>query len=164
MATVKCYYCEQQVEKTEAVKYKKMNYHPKCCELKMAKDELCDYICKLYGLKRPGPTINSQIANLLQTYPSFTYKGLKEALVYYHEVLKNPVKDKYRNTIGIVTRIYSDAQNYFDNLDKKQDKVLNQLKSQNINVNVSINNNITIVKKHQSKGKKFINMNELEVK
>ena len=160
MATVKCHHCNEQVDRKEAIKYKNYNYHPHCYEQKKARDELSDYICRLFGLKRPGPVIYAQISQLMEENKDFSYCGIKQALIYYYEILKNPVKDQYKNTIGIVRYVYDDAQEYYKSLDEKRINIAATFSKNNINKKNTKEEQIFIRKK-PLKGKHFIDMNSL---
>lgn len=160
MATIKCHYCNEQVDRKEAIKYKNYNYHPHCYEQKKARDELSDYICRLFGLKRPGPVIYAQISQLIEENKDFSYCGIKQALIYYYEVLKNPVKDQYKNTIGIVRYVYDDAQEHYKNLDEKRINIAASFNKSNKNKE-DVEKKQIFIKKKPLKGKHFIDMNKL---
>ena len=106
---VKCSYCGTGVLKADAQRHKNKNYHADCLEIQLSKEELTDYICRLFSLKAPGPRIYTQIKTFLDKYPHYTYKGIKQALVYFYEVQKKPI-DKANQGIGIVPSVYDSAQ------------------------------------------------------
>lgn len=123
---VKCAFCGLGVEKINAERYKNKNFHKNCCKKQKEKDELCEYICRLFSLKAPGPRIYTQLKNFFNKYPYYTYIGIKEALVYFYEVQKKPVT-KSNQGIGIVPYIYDEAQEYFNNIKKKQEKIASEV-------------------------------------
>lgn len=161
MATVKCYYCNGQVEKHDAIKVNGLNYHPECAKLKIARTELNDYICKLFGLKRTGPVINKQISTLIDS-GKYSYTGIKQALIYFYEVLKKPVKEQYKNTISIVEYVYDDAKNYYRDIERKQQEIADSVvKGISKQYSQQVNYEKKIIQKKAPKGKHFINIEDL---
>ena len=124
---VKCAGCGLQVDKNEAIRYKDKNFHKKCYEIQKDKDEIFKYVCELFGLKKPGPVIYSQLKRFMEKYPHYTYKGILNSLVYFYDVKHNS-KEKANNAISIVPYIYQDAYNYYYSLflaqQATQDKTL----------------------------------------
>lgn len=125
---VKCHFCEQKVEKSEAARYDNKNFHPHCLEEYKAKLELIDYICKTFGFKtgKPGPRIYSQI-KLYREKNHYTYLGMKNSLIYFYEIKKNNLNDKNKETIGIIPYIYEEAQEYFSKLENKKALIKKEL-------------------------------------
>jgi hypothetical protein len=109
---VKCPYCETQLDKDEAYEYKKKYYHQKCFnewqQEKEHRQQLIDYICKLYRIEVPSGMILKQIKDF-QTEYKYKLKGMELALRYFHETLGNPVQQGAG--IGIVPFVYEDAKN-----------------------------------------------------
>ena len=151
---VKCSLCGNGVLKTEAERYKNKNYHADCLEIQLSKEELTDYICRLFSLKAPGPRIYTQIKTFLDKYPHYTYKGIKQALVYFYEVQKKPI-DKANQGIGIVPYVYDSAQEYFNNISLRQERVANALSN---SLNVQTQN---IIVKKQEKKKELYDLENL---
>lgn len=120
MAEVKCYFCEDKVDKKIAVRADKKNFHPQCYQSYIDKKDCCDYICNLFNLKSPGPKIYHQLS-VLVLQKKYSYKKIKLALKYWYEVKKQS-REKAGEGIGIVPYIYDDAINYFNNLKNKQEK------------------------------------------
>jgi hypothetical protein len=123
---VKCSLCGTGVLKTEAQRHKNKNYHPGCLCQQIEKEELSEYICRLFSLKAPGPRIHTQIKSFLEKYPNYTRRGIKQALEYFYEVQKKPI-DKANQGIGIVPYVYDAAQEYFNNISKRQERVADAL-------------------------------------
>ena len=119
---VKCAYCGDPVDKDLAEKYKNKNFHPLCCEKQKDRDDLLAYICQLFGLKAPGPIIYRQLKLFLDKYSYYTYKGIKNSLIYFYEVQKKST-EKSNNAIGIVPYVYDQAQEYFEKIEKQQERV-----------------------------------------
>lgn len=123
---VKCAFCEKQVDKDIAVRYHEKNFHFECAKKQEEKDILMEYVCKLFGLKRPGPTVYSQLKTFMEKNNYYTYKGVLNALKYFYEIQKNSTK-KSNQGIGIVPYVYDEAAVYFENVDLKQEVIKNKL-------------------------------------
>jgi hypothetical protein len=151
---VKCSLCGLGVLKTEAVRYKNKNYHADCKTKKIEKEELSEYICRLFSLKAPGPRINAQLKSFFEKYPNYTHKGIKQALEYFYEIQKKPI-EKANQGIGIVPYVYDSAQEYFNNISLRQERVAQDL-SNSLDVQTQ-----TIVVKKQEKKKQLYDLNNL---
>lgn len=152
---VKCSYCGTGVLKADAQRHKNKNYHADCLEIQLSKEELTDYICRLFSLKAPGPRIYTQIKTFLDKYPYYTYKGIKQALVYFYEVQKKPI-DKANQGIGIVPYVYDSAQEYYNSIAMRQERVATALSS-----SLSIESQEIIVKKQEKKKKTLYDIENL---
>lgn len=126
---VKCAFCDQLVDKDVAARYNSKNYHANCAEKQKDKDELLDYVCKLFGLKRPGPAIYSQLKNFMAKNSYYTFKGILNALTYFYEVKKNSTKNS-KQGIGIVPYVYDEASEYYANISYKQHKIAKSVEKQ----------------------------------
>lgn len=118
---VKCAYCDGQVDKDIAERYNDKNYHADCCKKQKDRDELISYICNLFGLKKPGPVVYSQLKRFVEVQ-KYTYEGILHSLQYFYDVKKGS-KQKANQAIGIVPYVYDEAQDYYTKLSYKQDKV-----------------------------------------
>lgn len=118
MAEVKCYFCENKVDKKVAIKADKKNFHPQCYQSYLDKKDCCDYICSIFNLKAPGPRIYSQLSTFV-SQKNYSYKNIKLTLKYWYEVKKQS-REKAGEGIGIVPYIYDEAVNYFKELENKQ--------------------------------------------
>lgn len=118
MAEVKCYFCENKVDKKVAIKADKKNFHPQCYQSYLDKKDCCDYICSIFNLKAPGPRIYSQLSTFI-SQKNYSYKNIKLTLKYWYEVKKQS-REKAGEGIGIVPYIYDEAVNYFKELENKQ--------------------------------------------
>lgn len=111
---VKCPYCEKQLSKEEAHEYKKKYYHVKCFnewqQEKEHRQQLIDYICKLYRIEAPTGMILKQIKDFQADY-KYKLKGMELALRYFHETLGNQVQQG--SGIGIIPFVYEDAKNHY---------------------------------------------------
>jgi hypothetical protein len=126
---VKCPYCENHLDKDDAYEYKKKYYHVECFN-KWQKDkehrqELIDYICKLYRVATPSGMMLKQIKDF-QTDYKYTLKGIELSLRYFHETLGNSVQDGAG--IGIVPYVYEDAKRHYI-MKMKVEESLNQVEN-----------------------------------
>ena len=151
---VKCSLCGLGVLKAEAVRHKNKNYHADCKAKKIEKEELSEYICRLFSLKAPGPRINAQLKSFFEKYPNYTHKGIKQALEYFYEIQKKPI-EKANQGIGIVPYVYDSAQEYFNNISLRQERVAQAL-SNSLDAQTQ-----TIVVKKQEKKKQLYDLNNL---
>lgn len=119
MGRVKCPVCGLTFnrDKEPNVYYKKRYYHPACYNTvdkeNRDKNDLVNYICKIYNYKAPGPVINKQIKQFHDDL-GYTYSGILKCLVYFYEIKNNDPKKAVG--IGIVPYIWKDAQEYYYNL------------------------------------------------
>ena len=118
MAEVKCYFCQEKVDKKIAIHVDKKNFHPACYQTYLDKKDCCDYICGIFGIKAPGPKIYNQLSNFI-TEKNYSYKNIKRTLQYWYEV-KGGRRDKANEGIGIVPFQYDEAMRYYSDLDEKQ--------------------------------------------
>lgn len=125
---VKCSYCSENVDKKDTVRYKDKNFHRDCQILQQQKDELCEYICKLFGLKKPGALVYTQIKNYITNY-SYTYVGIQKSLYYFYEIKHNS-KENSHQAIGIIPYIYDEARHYFEEKFNKKEKLKQVVENQ----------------------------------
>lgn len=118
---VKCAYCGLGVPKDEAKRHKDKNYHSECLKEQIDKEELTNFICRLFSLKAPGPRIYAQIKSYLEKN-NYTYKGILQALQFFYEIQKHST-DKSNQGIGIVPYVYDAAQEYYNNISLRQERV-----------------------------------------
>lgn len=152
---VKCSLCGNGVLKVDAQRHKNKNYHAECLAQQIDKEDLTDYICRLFSLKAPGPRIYTQIKTFFDKYPNYTYKGIKQALVYFYEVQNKPI-DKANQGIGIVPYVYDSAQEYYNNISMRQERVATALSS-----SLSVATEEIVVKKQEKKKKSLYNIENL---
>lgn len=115
---VTCAYCKQSFNKKEVefVKVGNKYSHKTCYELeekreKTDAEKLEIYIMQLYKTDFVSPRIKKQINQFVNDY-GYSYSGIHKALVFHHEIRKNPVDTRYTG-IGIVPYVYQDAYNYY---------------------------------------------------
>lgn len=126
---VNCNFCNTPVDKDIADRHNNKNYHINCCKQQQDREALSDYICKLFGLVRPGPIIYSQLKNFMTKNTHYTYSGILKALEYFYDVQKNSTKNS-NQAIGIVPHVYDEAQDYYSKINYKQGKVAATIEKQ----------------------------------
>ena len=156
---VKCQYCQQMVDKDVSVRFEDKNFHEKCCQDYKDRKKIYKYVAHLFGFKsenRPGPVIISQLKNFMEKYPYYTYEGILNALTYFYDVKKGS-KKKASEGIGIVPYVYDEAQEYYQKLNYKQEKVaetiIKQLDKEPVVIKVK--------KQREKKEKPLYNLEEL---
>ncbi len=143
MALVTCGGCglkfDRSKENAEFIKGRW--YHPTCAKTKHDKMDLDAYICKVFGLKTPGPVNNSLLKKYRDNY-GYSYEGMLKALKYFYEVKRQSI-DKAEEKIGIIPHIYQDAQDYYFSFEKRKDKIAGSAIEENtvIEINLSKSQN-----------------------
>ena len=136
---VKCLYCGQifDRDKVPFIQVSKRRYAHKECSMSedekklqenKDREELYDYIMKLFNISFVDPKIQKQIKKYIEEN-NYTYSGIKKALVYFFEIKGNSV-EKANGGIGIVPYVYTQAYNYYYSLwlaqQKNEDKVVQE--------------------------------------
>jgi hypothetical protein len=99
----------------------------------MTKQELCKIICQLLGCEECNAMILRQINKYVNEH-GWSYKDIARAFAYYVEVQGNTPDPKYG--IGIVRFVMSDAQKYYETLQKQKEaqiQAANETKKQEQN-------------------------------
>lgn len=118
--STQCIYCKEYIKKSdpECVNIYGQKYAHKECKKKederpkSEEEQLHLYILSLFELDYVPPRIKKQITQYINDY-NFTYTGIQRSLQYFYEVKHNPIEGKYKDNIGIVPFIYSEARKYF---------------------------------------------------
>lgn len=84
------------------------------------KENLEEYIKKLFGLEYIVPRIRKQINNFVEEH-NYTYSGIRGALIYFFEIKHNSI-EKSNGGIGIVPFIYDEAKKYYESLQDIQEE------------------------------------------
>ena len=136
---VKCYYCGQIFDRDNVpfIQVSKRRYAHKECSMSedekklqenKDREELYDYIMKLFNISFVDPKIQKQIKKYIEEN-NYTYSGIKKALVYFFEIKGNSV-EKANGGIGIVPYVYTQAYNYYYSLwlaqQKNEDKIVQE--------------------------------------
>lgn len=123
--TLKCYGCKEDFLREEIINYCSPraktghNYCPKCYKEKLAREEFYETVCKIFGLKAPGPRIWTDRERIQKKY-GYTDETIIDCLKYIYEV--QGIK-KLTESLSLVTPInvdkmmaYKRAQNFRKNL------------------------------------------------
>lgn len=156
---VKCYYCQQSVDKDIAIRFEEKNFHNSCCQEYIDRKEIYKYVAHLFGFKnenKPGPVIISQLKTFKEKYSYYTFKGILNALTYFYEIKKGS-KEKANEGIGIVPYVYDEAQEYYKKLNYKQEKVAETISKQLEQKSVILK----VKKQTEKKEKPLYNLEEL---
>lgn len=84
----------------------------------MNKEELCKFICDLFGWKQCTIMVLRQINKYVREC-GYTYLEIARALSYYVDVQNRPLDPKYG--IGIVQCVMEDSRKYFAEAKKQRD-------------------------------------------
>ena len=128
---VVCVYCKTRFDrdKVECVQVSAKRYAHKECSMSEAeklsqeqkdKQELEEYIMKLFKTSYVEPRVQKQIKQFREEY-HYTYSGIRKALIYFYEVKGNSI-EKANGGIGIVPYTYTNAFNYYYSLWEAQQK------------------------------------------
>lgn len=133
-----CYYCHNTIDIDTEKFYKPVinRYaHEKCYKENYNDDT--EYIDKIYSFLKEDLLINY---NFLQCEKQracyvkdlgYTNKGILDALKYFY-LVKKMTPEKSGNRIGIVPYIYNEAKEYYENIEKKKEQLV-QVVSEQIN-------------------------------
>ena len=135
-----CPYCKLKfdADKEEYIKPNSQRYaHKKCHEEACAnqkksesdRDKVIEYVRKIFESPVINPRIWKQLKQYTEEY-NYTYKGILNALIYAFEVRKNDIS-KAKGGIGIVPYVYQDANKYFEDIEKSNEKNEQILQQQN---------------------------------
>ena len=118
-----CPRCNQIIEVKENFKvYKNKKYHIKCYKELVdelynkskndqdSKQELYEYICKLFNLKEITPLIKIQLDKYYTEY-EFTYDGMLYTLQYFYGIMENDINKC--EGIGIIPYVYQEAKEFY---------------------------------------------------
>lgn len=120
---VHCINCGCEIDKDIDVKVGN-RWRCKNCDDKVKKEtnnrnELYEYISKLYNIKFPTGLIIKQIKTFKEEY-GYKYSGMLLSLKYFYETLQKPLK--YDDGVGIIPYIYEDAKkNYLEQRNIKKE-------------------------------------------
>ena len=93
MAQYKCFTCKQPFPKEELIDYASENsnvthhYCKICYAEKIARDNFSNTVCRIFGLKTPGPRIWAERKRIQDKY-GYTDNTIVECLLYLYEERK----------------------------------------------------------------------------
>ena len=90
------------------------------------KQSFYDYLKMLMGVETLSAKIYIVSEKYLSRFAEWTWKGMKDTLVYLHEVKET---DLTGDIVGIIPYAYDDAQNYYEELQRLEE----------VNKNVDVN-------------------------
>lgn len=121
----KCFECKWNVTADDAVLDDGKHYHPKCYALVLDRRNFVEYVCKLFGLKSPGPVIYSQRKNFMEKY-GYTDAGMLKTLQYLYDIKKTKTTNA-KERIGLIPFAYDEAQAYFEDEAKKKQEIAQKM-------------------------------------
>lgn len=122
-------------------------YHANCALIKNQKIELDAYVCKIFGLKAPGP-VNNKLLQKYKIERGYSYDGMLNALKFWYEV-KGHTANKAQERVGIIPYIYAEAQEYYSRIEKKQERIANSPRVENQHIKVSFEKDENIIDKKE---------------
>lgn len=155
--TVICQKCRQPLNKLtdEYIQTSAGYIHQDCITPEeWDKSRLHKYITELFGLKAPGP-VNMALIKKFISNNGYTYKSIYYTLKYYYEIKHGSI-EKADERIGIVPYIYEEAKQYYENLQKTQIKILN-----NVEKHLNMEEKTLIIKHAPNSKKKTIDLEGL---
>lgn len=107
----KCPHCNNEVKEEEAIYNTKTKryYHESCYNILLERKELTDYICELFGYKKPSVKVYQQMANYYER--GVSYSDMLLALKYFYEIKKGDIS-KSQGGIGIIPYILEEAKEF----------------------------------------------------
>lgn len=93
-STHKCHICKEVFRNEEMVIPNSKTFHwycKKCYDKKIAQENFSNKVCKIFGIKAPGPRIWTERKRLIDTY-GYTDETIVDCLDYIYNVLKKPKK------------------------------------------------------------------------
>lgn len=122
-ATVKCQWCHTPVVTAAKVEYKGRNYHVKCHQAILKRDEFLDYVCEKQFLISPGPTIFAQRKSFIKKY-GYTDEEMLMAAKYIHEVIqKDKFVEEWQGSIGLIPSVMERAKAHWAEQEQKQKRL-----------------------------------------
>lgn len=148
-----CCECRERAKKETMIEYKSKKYCNHCYELKLEKERFVNYVCKLFGIKSPGPIIYSQRKRLKEIY-GYTDDVLIKTLSYLFEVKG---MNRAYETLGLINPINVDeALKYYKNQKINQEQILRNIEKSQKDIKV-----ITIPLNKKKEDKKDIDVDKL---
>ena len=88
-----CFNCKESFLKDDMIQYASTRakqthwYCPKCYKEKIERDNFTDIVCKIFGIKAPGPRIWKERKRLIDTY-GYTDQTIIDCLDYLYNIKK----------------------------------------------------------------------------
>jgi hypothetical protein len=138
-----CPTCKKKNEKEDTMKIGNKYYCIECGEKREEElnnnkdgwDELFEYICELYKIKKPTGMMFKQIKEFRNEPYKYTNWGMLATLKYYHETLDNPVLEDAG--IGIIPYYYDRTAKHY-NKKYQVEEYMDNFESEEVTKTVSI--------------------------
>lgn len=133
-ATHKCYGCKEIFHNNELIKYaspgcKTMQWYcSKCYTNKLARERFLSEICRIFGVKAPGPQIWTERKRIIDTY-GYTDDTIIDCLNYVYEIEKI---QKKKPTLYFVTPPMVDKMKQYKHAEQSKAMSLVQATKQEI--------------------------------
>lgn len=121
----KCHECKLNILTEEAISDNGNHYHTKCYAKVLDRKNLVAYVCKLFGLKAPGPVIYAQRKTFAEKY-GYTDAGMLKTLIYLYDIKKTKI-DGAQERIGLIPYAYDEAQEYFKAEEFKKQEIAHKM-------------------------------------
>lgn len=153
----KCPFCNNEVNEEEAIYNTKTKryYHEKCYNILLERKELIDYICELFGYKKPSVKVYQQMTNYYEK--GVSYADMLLTLKYFYEIKKGDI-NKSQGGIGIIPYIINEAKEFSTLEQLEKDKLIKKFEA---NAATQKETLVIHVVEQQNKQRKNIDINML---
>ena len=119
----KCPHCNNEVKEEEAIYNTKTKryYHELCYNILLERKKLIDYICELFGYKKPSVKVYQQMASYYER--GVSYSDMLLALKYFYEIKKGDIS-KSQGGIGIIPYVLEEAKEFVTLEQLEKDKLI----------------------------------------
>lgn len=154
----KCPVCNKEVLEEEAIynTNTKRYYHESCYNILLDRKKLVDYICELFGYKKPSVKVYQQMTSYYNK--GISYADMLLALRYFYEVKKGDI-NKAQGGIGIITYVLDEAKNFASLEEIERNNLIKKFQENELNKKETIYRQI--VEFNNNKNKKQIDINSL---
>lgn len=153
----KCPVCNKEVLEEEAIynTNTKRYYHESCYNILLDRKKLVDYICELFGYKKPSVKVYQQMTSYYNK--GISYADMLLALRYFYEVKKGDI-NKAQGGIGIITYVLDEAKNFASLEEIEKNNLIQKFQENELNKKETIYRQIV---EFNNKNKKQIDINSL---
>jgi len=153
----KCPVCNKEVLEEEAIynTNTKRYYHESCYNILLDRKKLVDYICELFGYKKPSVKVYQQMTSYYNK--GISYADMLLALRYFYEVKKGDI-NKAQGGIGIITYVLDEAKNFASLEEIERNNLIKKFQENELNKKETIYRQIV---EFNNKNKKQIDINSL---
>lgn len=153
----KCPHCNKEVKEEEAIYNTKTKryYHELCYNILLERKQLIDYVCELFGYKKPSIKVYQQMANYYER--GVSYADMLLTLKYFYEIKKGDIS-KSQGGIGIIPYVLDEAKEFVTLEQMEKDKLIKKFEN---NIAEIKETKIVHVQEQQFNRKKQIDINAL---